>query len=388
MARHAAVGIERELFSRLASRYRRRWRTDFHAVDVAGRVALGDRRGERQCPAGVEVCRLAVQESLRWGEPIVMPGPGETLLWAVPLMRNGCLLGGLVATIAERKLFRRGSNEASVDVRAACADLLRMAVEHNLTNAALLETRLGENQRESIRAQSIHTYKASPHYDVRTMYLLEEPALIAAIRRGDRGEARSILNRLLVGMIHRAGSRLELSKSFFMELVAMMSRTAVEAGGAPEELLGTNYDSVSRLAAIHSDEELARWLREMLERIMDAIQRSPAGVQAVQLGHVLRFMSEHCGEGISRDDAAKAAAMSPAHFSRQFRKHFGQTFTGLLNHLRTDRAADLLLRSDKPLKLISLECGFADQSHLTKVFRRRFKATPAAYRSEHQITKP
>jgi AraC-like DNA-binding protein len=357
-------------------------------VDANGQVVLGERPGEPQHPAYVAARQLSVRESLRWGEPIVMPGPEETLLWAVPLMRNACLLGGLVATIAERNLFRGGSNQASVDVRAACADLLRMAIDHNLTNAALLEAHLRENQRESVRAESIHAYKASPHYDLRNMYLLEEPALIASIRRGDRGGARSILNRLLVGMIHRAGGRLDLSKSFFMELVAIMSRTAVEAGGAPEELLGTNFASVARLAAIRSDEELAPWLRDMLERIMDTIQRSPAGVQAVQLGHVLRFMSEHCGEDIPRNDAAQVAAMSPAHFSRLFRKHFGQTFTGLLNNLRTDRAADLLLRSDKPLKLIALECGFADQSYLTKVFRRRFKTTPAAYRSEHQITKP
>ena len=384
MARVTPI-IPHELFTTLVAQYRRRWRAELCVVDAEGRITSAT--GPHAEPSQVQARKLVVEEALRWGEPIVMPGPGEMLLWAVPLMHNAELRGGLVASIPERRLFCAGSNAPLVDVRAACADLLRLAEEHNLTNAALLESRRRDNQRERIRAESIHTYKASPHYDVRNMYLLEEPALIAAIRRGDRGEARSILNRLLVGMMHRAGNRLDLSKSFFMELVAMMSRTAVEAGGAPEELLGTNFDSVSRLAAIRSDEELAPWLREMLERIMDAIQRSPSGVQAVQLGHVLSFMSEHCGEDISRDDAARAAAMSSAHFSRQFRKHFGRTFTDLLNQMRTDRAADLLLRSDKPLKLIALECGFSDQSYLTKVFRRRFKTTPAAYRSEHQITK-
>jgi len=218
------------------------------------------------------------------------------------------------------------------------------------------------------------------------LYLVEEPALIAAIRKGERGQARAVLNRLLVGMIHHAGKRLDLLKSFFLELVATMSRSAVEAGGEPGELLGRHFENMTRLASIRSDEELAHWLHEMLDRIMDTIHRNRLQAQVVQMANVLRHMAEHCGQRISRDDAAKAVSMSPAHFSRQFRKHFGRTFSDLLTQMRTDRAADLLLRSEKPLKLIALECGFVDQSYLTKVFRRRFGTTPARYRRQQRGT--
>ena len=49
---------------------------------------------------------------------------------------------------------------------------------------------------------------------------------------------------------------------------------------------------------------------------------------------------------------------------------------------RVERAAGRLLRSsDDPIAAIAIDCGFADQSHLTTAFRRRVGITPAAYRS-------
>ncbi|MGE5609431.1 MAG: helix-turn-helix domain-containing protein [Bacillota bacterium] len=383
----ADCGISRELFQRLAHRYHRHWGVGLCAADPEGHVALAFRAQAWTSTMHQEGRRLAIHESLRWGEPVVELSADEVLIWGVPLMHNEKLLGGLIAGVSERRLFPDEINSPSMDIRGACADLLGLVEQHNLTNATLLDLHRRQSQQERIRAEAIHAFKASPHYDIRALYLLEEPLLIAAIRKGDRGEARSILNRLLVGMIHRAGSRLDLVKSFFMELVSMMSRTAVEAGGVPEELLGSNYSSLAQLAAIGDEQPLAGWLREMLERIMDSIRRHAPQANSLLLSNALRYMAEHCSEQIGRDEAARAASMSPSHFSRQFQKHFGQSFTEALNRMRSERAADLLLRSDKPLKLICLECGFTDQSYMTKVFRRRYGLTPARYRREHQITK-
>ena len=368
----------------MAELYRKRWRVGLCATSADGAVAFEMSAGAWSGEEFQEARKLAIAEALRWGEPCVEPAPRETIVWAAPILHNARLLGGLVAGITEKRLFPRGTQSPLLDIRAACADLLRLAEEQNLTNAALLESRRREYQRERVRAEAIHAFKGTEHYDMRTLYLLEEPALIGAIRKGDRGQARAILNRLLVGMIHRAGSRLELVKSFFMELVAMMSRTAVEAGGLPEELLGTNYDGIARLAAIDNDEQLAPWLHEMLERILDSMRRNRVAAQSVLMASAMKFMSEHCCEDISRDDVAAAAEMSGAHFSRSFRKQFGRTFTDLLSQMRTERAADLLARTDRPLKLIALQCGFTDQSYLTKVFRRRYRVTPAMYRREHE----
>ncbi len=72
-----------------------------------------------------------------------------------------------------------------------------------------------------------------------------------------------------------------------------MSRSAVEAGGDPSELLGANYSSFADLAAIEGEEELCAWLVGMLERIMDAIKSNREYPSTVLLGAALRYMEEH-----------------------------------------------------------------------------------------------
>lgn len=378
----AQVGIDDGTFRRISRAYAARWGIMLVVCDAAGNEIYPKRLppGDAMQPTR----RLALDESLRWGEPAVESASNGRIVWAVPIMHNARITGGLVASIREDAVFPDGTMAAILDIRAACTDLRRLAEENNLTNAALLEVRRNESHRERLRAEAIHTFKSGSSYEMRATYLLDEPLLLAAIRKGDRPQARAMLNRVLVAMIHRAGENLELAKSFFMELVVMLTRTAVEAGGDPEELLGTNYASIVQLSRIHSDEALSPWLSEILERIMDSIHRHRKQSAPDMLSRALRFMSEHCCEDISRDQAADAAFMSPSHFSRYFRKHLGQSFTDVLNQMRVDRAADLLANSDRDLKIIALETGFPDQSYFTKVFRKYRGATPAEYRKQNR----
>ena len=373
-------GIDAETFAHLDAVYRQHWSIPLQVTCPDGRLVhpITGRDSEQL----ISVRRLAIDEALRWGEPAVEPAAEGMIVWAVPLMHNAKVIGGLVAAIAEDIVFPDGTMSTALDIRAACHDLRRLAEESNLTNAALLEARRSESNRERLRAEAIHTFKAGSSYDMRATYLLEEPMLLAAIRKGDRPQARAMLNHVLVAMIHRAGDNLDLIKSFFMELVVMLSRTAVEAGGEPEELLGTNYASLVQLARLRSDEELSPWLSDILERIMNSIHRHRKQSAPDMLSRALQFMAEHCCENISRDQAADAAFMSPSHFSRYFKHHLGQSFTQVLNQMRVDKAADMLANSQRDLKIIALETGFPDQSYFTKVFRRYRGMTPAEFRRQ------
>jgi len=46
-------------------------------------------------------------------------------------------------------------------------------------------------------------------------------------------------------------------------------------------------------------------------------------------------------------------------------------------------AQELMLSTNDPLSQIALACGFADQSHLSKQFRRRLGQTPSVWRRQH-----
>jgi AraC-like DNA-binding protein len=267
------------------------------------------------------------------------------------------------------------------NLQRAAADLRRLAEEANVTNAALLEARRLAEGRERERAEAIQALKGVPAYDLRRMFLLEEPALASAVRRGDRFEARGILNRLLVGIHACAGERMAVLKSFYAELVVTLSRTAVWAGAAPDAVLPANFAGLARLAAIDDEPELAHWLREQLEMALAAADVGRRQDDTAALADAVHYLEAHLAEDLTRDELAKVACLSPSHFSRRLKERLGCTFTELLARVRIARAAELLARTDKPLGLVARESGFNDPSYFTKVFFRLRGATPRAYRA-------
>jgi AraC family transcriptional regulator len=79
-------------------------------------------------------------------------------------------------------------------------------------------------------------------------------------------------------------------------------------------------------------------------------------------------------------DIAREAGVHPVHLSRTFRRFRGLSFASYRNQIRILSAARQLENRETPITSIALECGFTDQSHLTRTFKRLTGYTPAAFR--------
>jgi AraC-like DNA-binding protein len=219
-----------------------------------------------------------------------------------------------------------------------------------------------------------------PYDRIRELYLYEEPTLLAAIGRGDRAEAIRIINYVLVHIYAAGQERSDLLKGLLLELVVMMSRAAVEAGSSQSEVLGHNFRCLTELADIDDDERLAHWLRSMVERIFDAIERQEDFTPPLLVTRALRFMRENLHRDVSRDETAQHAGISPSHFSRLLRERTGRSFTELLRQARVELASELLVTTDDPLVVVAGRCGFCDQAYFTRVFQRSRHVTPRQFR--------
>ena len=376
--------ITQSEFDAINAEYREKFSVPLICVDTQGHVLFGSPLcGELVSqPECVECHRRTVQEGLRWGAPSINSCHCGYALWAVPLMDNSRVYGGLVAAGVPLGDNPPGKTMSSKQIREASEALRVLAEAMNLTNAAFLHQNRMDLGRETERAEAIHLCKISPYDSIREIYLREEPALLAAVKRGERKEARRILNRVLVGIYHFSGERMDLLKSILLELVVMLYRAAVETGADPTALLGRNYRSITELARIQDERELTDWLTRMLERQMDAIHNHRIYPNTVLLGKALAYMREHIAEELNRTAVARNSGLSSSHFSRLIKEKLGRTFTDLLRQYRVDHAKRLLLRTGKSLAEIAYESGFSDQSYFTKVFQRYAGATPGDYRRQ------
>jgi len=86
-------------------------------------------------------------------------------------------------------------------------------------------------------------------------------------------------------------------------------------------------------------------------------------------------------EPLDVDDLARAAGLSRAHFSREFRRTFGESPHAYLLTRRLERAAALLRTTDRSVTDICLSVGLQSVGSFTSSFHRMFGTPPTAYRA-------
>jgi AraC-like DNA-binding protein len=86
-------------------------------------------------------------------------------------------------------------------------------------------------------------------------------------------------------------------------------------------------------------------------------------------------------EPLTVDDLARAAGLSRAHFSREFRRAFGESPHGYLLSRRLERAAALLRYTDRSVADICMAVGLDSVGSFTSSFKRSYGATPTQYRT-------
>ena len=101
-------------------------------------------------------------------------------------------------------------------------------------------------------------------------------------------------------------------------------------------------------------------------------------------GPALAHMRAHFHHEITNRHLASISNMSLRAFERQFHAAFHLTPQRFLRKLRLRIASRALMYTDESLADIALKCGFADQSHFSREFRRQFGRTPREYREHYK----
>ncbi|MEM7204824.1 MAG: AraC family transcriptional regulator [Planctomycetota bacterium] len=80
-------------------------------------------------------------------------------------------------------------------------------------------------------------------------------------------------------------------------------------------------------------------------------------------------------------DLARRAGVHPVHFARVFRRHVGCTVRDYRRRLRLQAAATAMALGDQPLAEVAVASGFADQPHMSRLFKQWAGLSPRRYRA-------
>jgi YesN/AraC family two-component response regulator len=120
-------------------------------------------------------------------------------------------------------------------------------------------------------------------------------------------------------------------------------------------------------------------VRAMLEfrrkRGEDELPQQVSGIQ-----RALRYVEENYRVQLKLEQVAQVAEMSISCFERHLKRRAGMSFTAYVNGLRVARAGELLQRTSFSMLQIALACGFSNQSHFNRVFKKLTGVTPGTYR--------
>ena len=119
--------------------------------------------------------------------------------------------------------------------------------------------------------------------------------------------------------------------------------------------------------------------KELIER-ESATATSPA---AHLLARANRFIAQNATFGISARDVATHLGVSRRLADLRFQQFSGETINETIIRCRLDAGKKLLATTNRPIKLVSTACGYADLAYLKTLFKRRFGLTMRAYRAQH-----
>ena len=212
-----------------------------------------------------------------------------------------------------------------------------------------------------------------------------ENALVQHILNGEKDEAQDVLNELLGNIYFLCDYDLNEIRARMLELLAVLSRTAVRAGVDVGEIFGFSTPYIRKIETFETIEDISLWLSSIVHRFVDAVFDYRKIKHSDMVYRVMEYIRKHYSEKLNLDELAKAACFSRSYLSHVFKRETGLSVTAYINRVRVENSKRMLKDGGVSLSWVAHECGFDDQSYFTKVFKAQEGISPKQYKDRYQV---
>jgi len=216
--------------------------------------------------------------------------------------------------------------------------------------------------------------------DVQSYPIKKEQKLMELIENGDKPAAQECLNEILGHIFFSSSGNLEVMRARVIELVVLLSRSAINGGADVEQIFGQNFTYLNKVQSFRNIDEIAYWLSAIMTRFTDQVFNLTNVKHADVIYRAVAYVKKNYMKKITLEETAENVYLSPAYFSRIFKEEIGTNFNTYINNVRVEAAKNLLLHDSVSIVDIATMIGFDNQSYFTKVFKKTTKVTPSRYR--------
>lgn len=264
---------------------------------------------------------------------------------------------------------------------------------------ALKKIHLLDHDVEVLRASYVsHNFSRHMHEDY-ALGVIEEGAMGFRYRGEDLVASSGLVNLVVPGEVHDGHSAADNGWTYSMfylppELLFAAAQESSNRPVQPHFRMGVldDHDLAAQVRLVHkkifssssaleNETMLLKLLVSWIFRHGDEKASCPEPGnehRAVQLAR--EFMEDCFADEINLGQLSGLGGLSYYHFIRVFEREVGMTPHAYLMQARVNRSRSML-GSSMRLADIAACCGFCDQSHLTRSFRRQFGVTPGRYRT-------
>lgn len=213
----------------------------------------------------------------------------------------------------------------------------------------------------------------------------KETELLRRVRAREIGEAHEMLSELAGSLFFSTGGAIPAINCRVREVLALLSRAAIEAGAETEMVLELAAEQQQKLDQAQTADQIITAFVRGAQSMIRCAAESDHWSSAIRSATLL--IRQKASEKLTLHDAARHVGLSDSYFSRVFRKETGLNFIQYLNAQRIEKAKPLLRYTDEKLSDIALAVGFEDHSYFTRVFKECTGMLPSEYRSYRNRTK-
>jgi two-component system response regulator YesN len=362
----------------------------------------------RKSPAGQKRCRQERLRSVRiafgTGQPYITICHAGIALACVPAMDKDKPLGGvffgkclwekpdavLIEDINKRlrsvhidrarlvQAIRKLPVIAARKIHEAAEFMFVLLYETTGLDPHVVQWRRQRSQQQSEIGEFIREHKEESGAG---QYPIEaEKQLMRKVRIGDRIGAREILNMILASIMLKDPGDLAVLKARMLELLSVLSRSAVEGGVDANFLLGKNLEYMNKAMQIDNQQDLCVWIGNALNDFIELVYSGQDSKRVSQIRPAIEYIEGHFCEPITLNDIAKATHLSVSRLSHVFKQQAGVTIIDYLTNTRIEFAKELLISTNKNCTEVCFETGYNNQSYFTQTFKELVGVTPRQFR--------